>query len=171
MPVGGVDKFANIFQGSVAQAVINTLTFAEINIGLTLFDKVGILLHKIQWDVSNNYMTDMNAEGDRIRMAFTQSNTITGITVSERAVIEVIEHEVILTAAGVSSFISEQPFEMKFSDLPGGGLLVAPRPLYAAINTDGYANVQSATFRMYFTIMKLKPDEYFELLEARRFFG
>lgn len=171
MPSTGSDKYSNIVQETVVTSAINTISFTEINIGLNLFDKVGLLISRVQWDPSNNFMTDMNAEGDRMRLALVQSNSIASLSLFERAVIDMIELDTILHAAGVSSFIHRQPLEQDYSNLPGGGILVSPRPLFLGINTDGFANVQSAVCRLYFTIIKLKAEEYFELLESRRFFG
>jgi hypothetical protein len=65
----------------------------------------------------------------------------------------------------------QEPFVVDYTSLSGGGILVAPRPLYIGMDTIGAAAAGFCTVRLYFTIITLQASEYFELLESRRFFG
>jgi len=52
--------------------------------------------------------------------------------------------------------------------MPGGGLIVPPNPLYLGIKGTGLAAAQAVSCRFWYTTIELTPDEYWELVEARR---
>jgi hypothetical protein len=70
------------------------------------------------------------------------------------------------TAASGNFFL--QPYIKDFADLPGGGLLVAPAPLYAAVKGVGCAGVTGCQIKLFYTSIELATDEYWQLVESRR---
>lgn len=171
MPVGKTDKYANILQESVTMSATDTLTFQEINIGLNIFDKVGLLLHRIQFDPAVSFFGEMVAITDYVRMALSQSNTISSLSINERAVIDLLELGVVAHGTPASAALVEVPLTRSYTDLPGGGILIAPRPLYFALSSSGFAAPLTVVMRVYFTIIQLKDSDYLELIESRRFFS
>lgn len=167
---GPKDMYANIIFQTVTQASANDLVFAEIDVGLNLFDKVGLLINRVEYDLTG-LVNEMQATTDAAQMGLTASNQITSLDFSERAVIDYLEldNSIHGTAANLQTFIF--PFIRDFSTMPGGGILVSPKPLYLALDSTGFASAQNVTARIYFTILKLSDADYFELLESRRFFG
>lgn len=113
----------------------------------------------------------MLAAADTFIYAITQSNQITTLSPDESAVVFRLQQYIGEVGTGASGIVFEDPLVGDFTTMPGGGLLIAPRPLYVAVDSDSVANTPEVIFRMYFTILELKTDEYFELLESRRFFG
>lgn len=164
------DMYSNILTQNVTQSSANALEFAEIDVGLNLFDKVGLLVSRIEF-YNNQAHNELVANGDTLRMAVTQSNQIASISPAERSVINMLEWNVIDHGTPANATITQEPWMQNFADLPGGGILVAPKPLYFAIDSDGFTAASVGSLRMYFTIIKLKDADYFELLESRRFFG
>lgn len=166
------DQYSNIVQVGVTQSAANTLTFNEVDMGLTIFQKVGLIISRVEVQLSSTVLALLAANTDRLQFGLTQSNQITSIGIQESAVL--CQHEMIMQTIGTaaSGFIVEDPYTFDFANLPGGGLLITPKPLYCAVSS---ANLGSAMteiiFRLYFQIIELKAEEYFELLEARRFFG
>jgi hypothetical protein len=57
-----------------------------------------------------------------------------------------------------------------FSDFPGGGMLIPPKPLYVAMASTNFSAAGEGYVWIYFTIKTLKDADYFELLETFRFF-
>lgn len=168
---GVTDKYANVLHDTVAMSAPNTLTFQEIDVGLNLFDKTGILIHKIQADPSAIYQADMLTSADWAQFALVQSTSITFLNITERSVIDLLEQIVTTHGAPASSQVIDIPLERDYTSLPGGGILIAPKPLYWAVQTAGFASALVTAFRLYFTIVKLKDTDYLELLESRRFYG
>jgi len=171
MPEGKQDKYTNMIQASVTQSAANTLTFAEIDLGLTIFQKVGIIINRLEVFPGAGVWAAMPGSGDTFIYAITQSNLIASLSPAENAV--VFRYQDYVQSYGTPATVMHytDPITSDFTNLPGGGLLTTPRPLYAAVDSDSVAATPEIIFRMYFTIIELKADEYFELLESRRFFG
>jgi hypothetical protein len=60
------------------------------------------------------------------------------------------------------------PYTKDFTSLAGGGILVPPNPLYLAVQGNNLVNAQTVYARLFYTHVELKPDEFWELVEARR---
>ena len=67
-----------------------------------------------------------------------------------------------------TSIILTRPWIHDFTALPGGGLIVPATNLYAAIVGEGLASAAYMRTSLYFTYRELKPEEYWELVEATR---
>lgn len=169
-----VDKYSNIIDITFATTADATLAFEEVNLGMSMFEKKGLLIHKWYVEFNNNFVTEMNQESDRVRVALTQSSELTSISLGQPSVIDMKEFEILEYGTAGNAQMIDWPSERDYCNLPGGGLLVSPRPLYAACITAGFgASVSTITtyIRLFFTLVDLKGDEYFELLETRHFFG
>lgn len=165
------DKYANILTETVTCSAANTQTFQEITVGLSIFDKAGILLNRIEYIPSINMLGEITAATDTVEMAVTSSNTLSSLSVSQAAVIDKLllyRHDLGTAASGV---VIPIPYVRDLSTLPGGGILITPKPWYIGLNTSGLASAGSMSVRFYFTVLKLQPAEYFELLETRTYFG
>lgn len=168
---GKTDIYANIVNRSITMSAANTITFEEIDVGLNIFDKVGLLLHRFDVEINNATKIELNASADELDIALTQSNQVSELTYDERAVIDKMKLSAHTVGTAATYRLEPQPYTIDWTDLPGGGLLIAPRPLYLAADSIGFGAAAYATTRIYFTIVQLKPEEYFEILESRRFFG
>ena len=166
------DKFANIVQKSLANTVANELVFEEFNFGLNIFDKVGLIIHRIDYAIAPGAYNLLVDNSDHIEVALTQSNQLTGLSLIHNAVVDKFAINVASVAAAADYvLLLDIPWTHDFTGLPNGGILVAPKPLYMGIRSAGLAAVISGTMRVSFTVIPLKGEEYFELLESRRFFG
>ena len=165
------DEFANVIAYDLTLSAANTLTFSEIIIGLNIYDKVALVIHRFEFEPKEAALNEMTAAGDSIAGALVSSNQISGLTPDN---IEVIDRRKIfrldMGTAG-SGQILEQPITSDFSEMPGGGLLVPPKPLYWAGDSTGLASAAGMILRLYFTIKQLSDAQYLELLETRRAFG
>ena len=169
--MAAVDKYANILTEPITMSAANTLTFAEVNIGLSLFDKAGILISRIEYQPSGGTIADLEVTADLIGMAVTTSNSLVNLGVAQQAVVtykSLIRLDLGVAASGV---IVELPLTQDFSQLPGGGILITPKPWYIAMESAGLAAAGTMTVRFFFTVVKLTAEMYFELLETRHYFG
>jgi len=71
----------------------------------------------------------------------------------------------------VGQGLHQLPFVRDFSGLPGGGLIIAPRPLFVAVKGNSLATAVTASLRAYFTVINLSADEYLELVDFYRIVG
>jgi hypothetical protein len=165
------DKYSNLLSEQVTTSAANTLTFEEIDVGLNLFDKVGLLISR--WEVYpfREDFDELETNADSMSVALVASNQISSLSATERAVIDNVRYAVADSGTPATANLQQVPMVKDFANLPGGGILVAPKPLYVGIDTTGFAGSAGVDVRLYFTIVSLKPEEYFELLESRRFFG
>lgn len=170
MPIKA-DQYCNLFQFTATESAANTLTFGEINLGLTIFQKVGIVINRVLVEWSSDLISDLNQDADQLQVAITQSDQISDLSITQNAV--VWKDKIHLSLQDATSFntLVDLMHVTDFSTLPGGGELIAPRPLYWGIRGTGLSAVRATTVRMWFTIVELKTEEYFEILESRRFFG
>lgn len=162
------DKYPSVLYDSVTESAANTITFEEVNVGLNIFDKVGLLISRIEY---TDWLLQIIADGDSLEWGLTASNQLTALDPSETSVIDY--NRVSLNAVGTPAIALErvEPYVKDFSTLPGGGLLITPKPLYLVADGANCSNPNVVKMRMFFTIVKLQPSEYFELLESRQFFG
>jgi hypothetical protein len=171
MPAGKLDRYSNIMAVTVQQAVANTITFNEIRVGLNLFDKVGILINRIDYAFSGAAVSELAAAGDAVQLGLCQSNGLVALSVEQQEIIDFVGYYTAAPAAAADIQIFPTYIQRDYSTLPGGGILTTPKPLFAVFDSAGCANPHYGTLKIYFTIVNLKPDEYFELLEARQFFA
>lgn len=171
MPANQTDKYVNMITGDLALSAANTLTFEEINVGLNIFDKVGLLITRLEYDTTMAAIAEMTASGDFINAGFTTSNQVSSLLINKSEVVDqvVIGRHDMGAAAAAQLFM--KPWVRDFSTQPGGGLLVPPKPLYFAGYSGGLASPCTLYLRFYFIIIKLTDAEYLELLETRRAFG
>lgn len=162
------DKYANSMYTAVVESAANTLTFAEMTVGLNIFDKVGLLINRIEWFDHLNLLV---AADDRIDFGIAASNQFVAVGPSVTSII--FYHRVTLKGIGApaNALMEDIPLVDDFSTMPGGGILVAPKPLYLFTKGTALASASEVEARLFFTVIKMRPEDYFELLESRSFFG
>ena len=161
---GQTDKYSNVLTEEIVMSAADTLTFEEVNVGLSLFDKAGILINRVEYQPAQGTTALMTAQGDIIQIGVTSSNSLTSLATNQAAVIHVVSlaRQDFGTAAGGQLHI--MPIVFDFAGLPGGGLLITPKPWYIAMKSVGLASAGTGYVRFYFTVIKLSAENYFELL-------
>jgi hypothetical protein len=163
MAQGKVDAYANKAFGELTLSAANTLTFAQIQMGVGLFQGTALIVHRIKWSPHKATCRELVAATDSLYMALTTSNRLASIyDVSEPAIID--RKAVIGVGADVA--LIELPFVSDFTSLPSGGKLVPANPLWVAGVTDGFAAAAVLRVEIEFTFVELKSDQYLELLQA-----
>jgi hypothetical protein len=161
------DSYCNKFFGQVVESAPTTLTFKEIPTNVNTFGKIAWVLHRLDWFINTATIALLLGTGDSIQMALTASNNIAAIELDNPSVIDFTQI-VMLEATAVGRTILERPLTRDFSNLPGGGILMAPRPLYLAAKGASIAGAVTVSCRGYFTQLELSGDEYLELVDFYR---
>lgn len=161
------DAFANKFYGTVTESDANTLTFAEIQTNIDVFARKAWILHKLEWFLSAAQLNKLLAEDDVLTAALCSSNKAATLSLSDASVIDLFQIDArLVSQAGFE--LRYSPISRDFSSLPGGGLIIAPRPLFVAVKGTSLASAIAAEVRGYFTAVDLNADEYLELVDFYR---
>lgn len=165
--MAGKDSYSNKFYGKVLESAANTLTCAEIQTATSIFDKTAWIIHRLEYYLLPPIVNLLVGLGDEIHMALTSNNRMTAFGLDDPSVIDVCDlyyHQI--TAVGFAML--QMPIIRDFSGMPGGGLIVAPRPLYAGIMGVSLTSAAQYEIRGYFSQVQLKADEYLELVDFYR---
>ncbi len=162
------DIYSNILYNEVNESAANTITFEEIKMGLNLFDKVALLISRIEW---YQWWRFLAATTDEISFGLSSSDGWSVPTPKENSIIGY--HTMTVTDYGTAgnNRIWHEPMVDDYSTLPGKGILITPTPLFSWVRGQNLGSAGTIRLRVYFTVVKLKPEEYLELLETRQFFG
>lgn len=160
------DTRANVAAILVTESAANTQTSAQFNFPYSVMDKMALNICRIEYWLD---ASQLNSAGDWVCAALTtgkalvsiQDQTDPGLLDSHR----IMRRDLGAAASGILEVV---PFIKDFSMMPGGGLLVAPTPLYAMIQSFGAAAANAAWVKVFYTYMQLATDEYWELVESRR---
>jgi len=158
------DRFANIFTASVTMSAANTLTFAELNFGITLRDRIAIVVDQVFWYPSSNAYGFMTTAADRLIMAVTISDSITDISdLTDR---RMFFHKGLIRAdwgtAGAADLL-EVPLISEFTP----PLIILPNRIFLGLNSVGLASPVSCTIRMHYRTVSITQDQQLiEVLES-----
>lgn len=161
------DKFAQLAALQVIQDVANTDKFTNFSFPFSIMDKVGLLIHRVEYQVGS--LQELVQANDTAEVGIAVAKTLADpMDVTDPMLVDY--HVVIIALNGVaaSGAYRDAVFIKDFSNLPGGGILVPPNPLYAFIHTAGAGGVMNVRTRMYFTYTQLADADYWQLVESRR---
>lgn len=161
------DNYANKFYGKCVESAANTLTFAEINTAINLQSRVAWIIHRLEWYLANATIALVTATGDTIHGALTSSNKMTALGLDNAGVLDLFDLTEI-NASGVGFEQYQYPLVRDFTTMPGGGLIVPPRPLYVAVQGVSLASAATIELRGYYTSIDLADSDYYDLLDAYR---
>lgn len=163
-----IDKYVNTAYAEVTETGTNTLTFKQIDTGVSIFEKTAWIIHRIYWYFNRTQIAKLVASSDSIAVAVTLSNKMTDLELDDISVVDMLELLLFIKGTPASANVYQVPWVRDFTNLPGGGLIVPPRPIYVAVRGYGLSNAVTVAARVLFTHKELAPDEYWELVEATR---
>lgn len=164
---GATDKFANLAVIGVTESAANTLTFKKLETGISLFEKMAWIIHRIEYYVEV-LAAAFNGDADFLDLGISTTDQLTAVSFSNNAVVDKLEVQRSDFGAAAVAILQQKPLYKDFTNLPGGGLILPPNPLYGFICGGGLASARSATIRLFYTNYPLSADEYWELVESRR---
>jgi hypothetical protein len=166
---GKNDQFANYAVISNTESAANTLTFKKLETGISLSEKVAWVVNRAEYFLSEAAIpTLFNGTNDTLNFGLSVSSSFTVITPAEATIIDFNTITRLDFGAAASGWMIQRPWVKDFSNLPGGGILVPPVPLYAYSMGTGLASASVMVTRLYYTLLQLSVDQYWELVETRR---
>lgn len=161
---GKKDMYANVAYGTVVMSAANTLTYSQIQMAVGLFQGVAMLVHRVLWYPFNATIREMVAATDSMIMALTSSNRLTTIAdVTDPSIL--VQRR--LVGVGANTEIVSLPIIEDFTNLPGGGKLIASNPIWVAGYSGGFAAAGTISVQLDFTFIELSSADYLELLQAQ----
>lgn len=165
-----LDKYANFAAVTVQESAANTLTLVRINFPFSIADRVGLIINRLEY--RHNSLGQLLASGAFTYMALVAAPSIVDITnEADPAIVDWAAYNYVANPAATAHTYFEIPLVRDLSTLPGGGILVAPNPLFFAIKSVSALAACSAWLRMYYTYVQMSDADYFQLIESRRIIG
>jgi len=164
------DVYVNQAYLSVTESAANTLTFSKLETGVSIYEKVAWLISRIDYDFDLE-ATNFGATDDQLAFGLCVSDQITNIGLVNSAVIERNRVKRVDLGAAASGLFSFMPYQKDFSELPGGGLLVPPNPVYIFAEGTNLTTPMWVNCRMFYTVKGLSGEDFWELVEQRRMIG
>jgi len=162
-----LDQYANIAALDITESAANTQTSTKFAFPFSIMDKMGLLISRIEYEFSN-LTTVFAASADQICAGILAASTASLLDPTDPMQIDVIKWTRVDMGAAASGQILQAPVIKDFSMLPGGGLLVAPNPLYGSIMGVSAGAAGRVKIKLFYTYMELATDEYWQLVESRR---
>jgi len=161
------DQLANIAAVYVTESAANTQTSLKFNFPYSVMDKMAILIARIEYWYSG--FGNFNSTADTLTAGIMVAGTVVDISnQADPAIVDTSRLVRVDLGAAASGMFVTQPYIKDFANLPGGGLLVAPAPLYGMVQSAGAAAANACWIKLFYTYMSLSTDQYWELVESRR---
>lgn len=154
-----------VFQ--LAESAANTLTFEKLETGLSVYDKVGWVVQRLDF-MPAGLPSVMNGSGDTLTCALTMTNQLTSLSAEDPAVLAMYQESRWDFGTAASAGLVRRPFVLDFTGLSGGGLLILPNPIYLGIVGSGLSSTCTVVVRMYFKAIEMSDQDYFNLVQARQ---
>lgn len=162
-----VDNYANIAAVTAIPSAADAFKSVKFAFPFSIMDKMGLLLSRIEYFI--DAFGYLNSANDYVYAGLSTASSLTSISdPADPMIVDSIRLIRVDYGTAASGDLVQTPIIRDFSTLPGGGLLVAPNPLYFWTQTNGASGVISCQCRLWYTYMELSTDDYWQLVESRR---
>jgi len=166
------DEFSNVACITVTESAANTLTYKKLEAGISITDKVAWLISRIEYHTLTSLAGAFNADGAQLHVGMSVYNGLTTQqsvgSIADPSMIDRVWLEEVYFGAAASGFLFQRPLIHDFSDLPGGGIIVPPTPIYGWAQGNALTVATDTVIRFHYTLLKLGTEQYWQLVEARR---
>lgn len=166
MPKKMTDQFANKAYCGVTQSAVDTLTFSQIQTGVSVFERVAWVIHRIRYIPAQTNWFQLDTESDFFDMAITLSDNLDDLNQSQSAVLDVCPMITITAGTPADIIRREQHIDHDFSTMPGGGLIIPGSSVFIGLDSSGGASVMSGNAIVYFSYKQMADADYIELVQA-----
>lgn len=158
------DRFANVFTAELTLSAANTLTFAELNFGITLRDRVAIVIDELYYFFNTAAYGLMTTAADVIAVGITVSDQVTDISdMGDRRILSGKRITRVDFGTAASGGLVDEPFKESFSP----PLIALPNRLFLGMVTAGLAATIVCQLRMHFRTVTITQDQQLiEVLES-----
>jgi len=158
------DRFANVFTAEVTMSAANTLTFVQMDFGMTFRDRIAVVIDELFFYPGSAAIVQMTTAADELIMGITTSDQPGGLLdLADRRIVysHIVGRYDFGTAA--SGTLVERVFKQSFSP----PLIVLPTRMFFGFQTVGLAAAQTCVMRMHYRTVSITQDQQLtEVLEA-----
>jgi len=152
----------------VAESAANTLTFEKLETGLSVYDKIGWVVQRVEWMLSPASYSFFNGANDYINLALTITNSLTALGDENPAIIAIERYIRNDFGTAANAQLWAPKIVQDFTGLSGGGLLTLPNPIYCGVQGSGLSAAAAVICRLYFKAIELSDTDYFNLVQSRQ---
>lgn len=152
----------------VAESAANTLTFEKLETGLSVFDKIGWVISRVEYRLEPGSYSVFNAAADRIDFALTMTNSLTALVPENPSIYFMRSILRVDIGTAASGFMEDNTLVADYSGLPGGGILVLPSPIYFGLVGTSLTAAATMVCRIFFQAIEMTDQDYFNLVQARQ---
>lgn len=158
------DRFANVFTAEATASAANALTFAEMNFGITLRDRVAIVIDTLYFWPTRATLLEYTVAGDILEFALTVSDQVTDLSdLADRRILHQMTHLRMDFGTAAGGTLATFPLVTSFSP----PLIALPNRLFFAHKSLGLATATMVQMRMHFRTVSITQDQQLiEVLEA-----
>jgi len=160
------DQFLTLI---TTMSAANTLTFSQVNVGISIFDYAAFLISRIEYtlDVSS-VLGELGAATDVFYAAVCGSDGIADLEVNRPEVYDVLTMGCQVTSAASQGVPVAMPIVHDFSNMSGGGILVPAGNIYFGLDSSGFVGAGGAKARVWYRVKPLDAADYLELAQRLR---
>lgn len=158
------DRFPNIFNAEVTLTAANALTFAVMNFGIAIRDKLAIVVDQVFFWIPPATIAEMTTTGDSIAIGMTNSDQPpTLYDFGDRRVLFFKELSRMDFGTAAGGMLYQMPMELEFAP----PMINLPTRLFMAAQSIGLATALTARMRMHFRTVPLTSEQQLqEVLEV-----
>lgn len=163
-----VDSFANYAALTITESAANTFTSVKFNFPFSIMDKMGLVVQRIEYDMTS-FAGAFAASADTITFGVCVAATLSDVdNPADPLLVDTARVRRADFGTAASGIAFQFPIVKDFTTLTGGGILVAPNPLYGFVKGISAGAAATIAMRLFYTYMELGTDEYWQLVESRR---
>lgn len=161
------DKFSNFAALMVTMAAANTLKTEKFNFPYSVADRIAIIINRIEYYPGALGQLDTTTDYALFGL-LASSSIVDPLNQADPILVDSMSLTRYDQGAAAASTYHQLPLVKDLSALPGGGLIVAPAPLYAFMTSGGAGAAMSCRFKLFYTYVELVAEEFWQLVESRR---
>jgi len=158
------DRFANIFTADLTMSGVGALTFSELNFGISLRDRIAIVIDQLFFFPTTGSLLEFTTVGDNLVFGISVSDQVTDLADwGDRRILysSKLERFDFGTAASGTHLIT--PIRVDFAP----PLISLPNRIYFGLDATGLASAARMILRMHFRTVKITQDQQLiEILES-----
>jgi len=163
------DTFANYAALSITESAANTFTSSKFQFPFSIMDKMALVLQRVEYDFLATGTSVWGAAGDCMTAGLCVNATISDVdNPADPMMVDTVRIRRLDMGTAATGQLLQLPLVKDFTNLMGGGLLVAPNPFYGFVKGISAAAAGSITIKLFYTYLELSTDDYWQLVESRR---
>ncbi len=162
------DLFDQTLFMQMTETAANTLSFAQLAVGVSIFDYAAFIISRIEYYWNPGALAGIDADQDSITVALTGSGSITVLDRSQPQVYDLASWIGALDGTAATMARYESPTIHDFAAMKGGGLLVPAQDMFIAVLGNGQATARTGTILAYYSVMELAAADYLEVAQKYR---